>query len=98
MDRLALLGMLPEKGNFITLKIVRELRESLVPSEEEIKELEIVELPETEQIRWSDEKDVGKNIKVGEVARNLIKKLLIELDEKEELEQRHEPLYEIFVK
>jgi hypothetical protein len=40
VERLALLETLPKEGNFVTLKLVRKLRESLSFSEAEVKEIE----------------------------------------------------------
>ena len=41
-ERIRLLGILPEKGNLLTLKIVRELRDDLSFSEKEHKDFKIV--------------------------------------------------------
>lgn len=39
MERLLLLGILPKQGDFLTLKILRKLKESLSFSEKELEEL-----------------------------------------------------------
>ncbi|GAH82287.1 unnamed protein product, partial [marine sediment metagenome] len=40
-ERIALLGVLPQKGNAITLRIIRELQSRLSLTEEEIKHYNI---------------------------------------------------------
>jgi len=96
-DRMMLMGILPATGSFTTLKIVRKLREDLAPSEKEIKEMSIVEKPEDGQVLWNSDKDLGKDIKIGEIATEMIKKKLKEMNDKEELTPNHMGIYEIFV-
>jgi len=42
LERLALLEVVPKEGDFVTLKLVRKLRESLAFSEAEIKEINFI--------------------------------------------------------
>lgn len=97
LDRMMILNLLPETGTFKTLKILRVLRESLVPTEVESVELNVQEDAESGQITWNPEKDVGKEIKIGEIAFDLIQEKLKDMDEKEELTANHENIYKIFV-
>lgn len=69
-DRLMLLGMLPAEGNFITLKLVRQLRESLSFTEEEIKTFKIEE--DGNSVRWDDKAEVPKDMAIGEKATDVI--------------------------
>jgi len=93
-ERLILLQLLPEKGNFLTLKLTRVLQEELSFSEEEHKELKFVQ--DGEQVRWS-ENGKTKDCNIGETMENTIKEKFKELDEKEELMPQYFTLYEKFM-
>jgi hypothetical protein len=96
VQRLSLLNNLPEKGTFITLKIVRKLRESLSLSEEEIKYYNIHQ--EGNNVTWDNTKsDEVKEIEIGEKALDIIKDTLKKLDENKELSTKELDLYEMFV-
>ena len=97
MDRMLLFGILPEKGSLVTLKLVRELREELSPSLDEIKEMEISENPETHRVVWNADKDAGKEINVNSVTKDMIVKTLKAMDEKEELTAQHLSLCDLFL-
>jgi len=43
LERLKILQMLPETGTFITLNIIQKFKESLAPTEKELKDFEMVE-------------------------------------------------------
>lgn len=93
-NRLRLLAILPEQGNLLTLKIVRQLREELSFSEEEHKEFEIK--TEGNSIRWKLDAE-EKEIEFGEQAKELIDKRLRELNEKDELTLPDLELWEAFI-
>jgi hypothetical protein len=88
------LGILPEQGNLLTLKIVRELRDDLSFSEKEHKDMGLT--VNQDRITWSD-KAKAKNIKVGDQARELVEKSLKELNDKNELTLPDLDLWEKFV-
>ena len=97
LERLMALKMLPEKGNFITLKLVRELRETLGFTE---KELGTYSVKQNEEgvISWNNEK--GKEeveIKISDFGRDLIKDCLKKLNESKKLEDKHFTLYGKFI-
>jgi len=92
--RLRLLAILPEQGNLLTLKIVRELREELSFSEKEHKELSF--RTKGNMTMWSD-KVKPKTIKFGDQAKELVGKALKELDGKDELTLPDLDLWEMFV-
>lgn len=94
-ERVTLLGILPEQGNFITLKIVRKLRESLAFDEEELTRLSIQQTDGV--ITWDASADVGKEITIGEKATDLIVDGLKKLDREEKLSSQHFNLYEKFM-
>lgn len=96
-ERLVLLNTLPNEGNFITLKIVRELREGLSFNEKEIKELNLTVNPEKGTATWDKEKEPNKEIDIGREAKKIIVEALEKLDKDEKMTQEHFSLYEKFV-
>jgi hypothetical protein len=93
-SRIRLLGILPEKGNLLTLKIVRTLRDDLSFSEKEHKDFGIV--VKDDRITWSD-KAKPKDITFGDEAKKVVEKSLKELNEKDELTVPDLALWEKFI-
>ena len=98
LERIMLGNALPEEGNFLTLKIVRELREAMSFDEVEHKRLKL--RVDGGQIHWDNQaaKEAGpKDIKIGEKATDVIVECLKKLDEQKKLTQDHLSLYEKFM-
>jgi len=100
IERIALLGLLPAENNFVTLKIIRKLKEDLSFSEDEIKQFEIK--AENDRMFWNVKVENnlmpdGKEIAIGEKASDIIVEALKKLDESKKLAERHVSLYEKFV-
>ena len=96
MERLLTQNLLPEKGSFTNLKLVRVARENLSFNEAENKALAFTQ--KGEQLAWTNDPNAkDKDIKVGEVVIEMVKKKLKELDEKEELTPDQMTLYEKFM-
>jgi hypothetical protein len=93
-DRFALLGILPQEGNFATLKIVRELREQLSLTEQEIKEYNVQQLGD--QITWNNG-IATTSMSFSAFAVDMIQKALKKLNDEEKLEERHFNIYEQFI-
>ena len=96
-ERLVLLNILPKEGNFITLKIVRELREGLSFNEKEIKELNIEIDPEKGNASWNIKADKEKDVEMGREAKKIIIEILENLDKDKKLTQDHFTLFEKFI-
>jgi len=96
LERFTLLGVLPAEGNFVTLKIVRKLREALAFTEKEIKDLEM--MVEGERTKWNPAKDVPRDVEIGEMATDMIVKALKKLDDTNKLTEQHMSVYEKFIK
>jgi len=96
-ERLILLAILPREGNFITLKIIRQLREALSFTEEEVKVLKFVQDAEKQMTTWNLDADKPKEINMGEKATDLIVEALKKLDKGMKLTDQHFELYEKFV-
>ena len=95
LERLILLNLLPNEGNYANLKLLRVARESLSFTDEEHKVLKFKQ--EGDQMRWEDGAVGEKEIKVGEVVSQLISKELKKLNSEEKLKEEHTSLYEKFV-
>lgn len=96
-ERLNLMGILPQEGDFTTLKIVRELRESLSFTEEEHAELNFQQ--EGESIKWTMPEDaemLNKEIEIGKKAEGIIVAALEKLNEDKKLTEQFFSLYEKF--
>jgi hypothetical protein len=99
MDRFMLLKYLPKEGGFATLKIVQTLKTNLAPSEEEHKDLSIVENQETGNVTWNPEKGaIPKEIAIGEKATDIIVMSLKKADKDGALVEQALPVYEKFIK
>jgi len=95
LERLLIQNLLPEKGSYTNLKLMRVARETLSFDEAENKALNFVQ--EGEQLRWADGVVEDKEIKIGEIMTEMIKKELKSLNDKEELKPEQFTLYEKFV-
>jgi len=94
-ERLVLLAILPAEGNFVTLKVVRKLRESLSFSEEEIKQYKFVQ--KEGSVSWDDKAEQSKLVEIGTQAKIIIQDALKKLDEQQKLKDEHFTIYEKFV-
>lgn len=93
--------IIPTEGNFVTMKIMKDLMSDLGFSEEEIKTcgIETKFQPNGQgQVIWKPEKaEETKDIKIGDVAKVVIKDKLISLDKTNRITIGLLPLYERFV-
>ncbi len=97
-DRILLGSLLPSEADFVTLKVVRQLREALSFSDEELQTLDIVQ--SDGMVKWSSdgeskigEKDFLISGKVFEMISDSLKKL----DQQKKLTEDYISLYEKFV-
>jgi len=93
LERIMLLDILPQQGDYTTLKIVRKLRESLSFDDEEHKEYQFRQ--EGGSVFW--EKEGDKEITIGEKAEDIIIEALKKLNDDKKLKQDQFTLYEKFV-
>ena len=94
-ERIVLGNILPQQGDFITLKLVRKLRESLSFSEEELKTYKFVQ--EEGRVSWDDKAEQSKLVEIGTQAKIIIQDALKKLDEDKKLQESHYTLYEKFI-
>jgi hypothetical protein len=102
-ERILLMSMLPVTGDIQTLKMLRELRESLSFSEEEGKEINVRVEQDEDQIRtmWDGSKAAAmepKEIEVNGVMKALVVKILQEMANADPptLEDKHIELWDLF--
>jgi len=93
IDRIVLLGTLPESGTFLTMKIVRQLRDNLYFSEEELKEFGLKQ--EGQQFVWQTSRAI--EVPIGPKAKEIIATALKAMDAEERITDREFSLYERFV-
>ncbi len=94
-DRLLLLGLLPQKGSFVTQRIVTELQQELSFTEDEISTASIKQAGD--RVTWNATNDPVVDIEFGPTSKEVFSKALRELDQREELTLAHVPLYAAFV-
>jgi len=98
LERLLALGVLPQEGNYITLKVIRRGQEELSFTDEEIKKYKFVQDEEKKQTHWDDKVEQEADIKLGSKVKTLIAEELEKLDRDKKLTQDHFSLYTKFVK
>lgn len=86
--------MEPQAGRYDALKLIRKLREDLSFSEIEIKDINL-RSEDGAGFRW--DKEVQKDIDIGEVVVAMIKKQFQKLDKEERLHEDHLEIYQKFV-
>ena len=99
-DRVLLLSILPDEGNIITLRIIRDLQRALSFSEAEISDYAITRTQVNDRVQtaWNVEGNKAfKNVKIGENAETVIIEKLKALSEKKQLRMILLDLYERFV-
>lgn len=83
-ERLTLVNLLPEKGNFTTMSVVEALKDTLYPSEAEVKKFE---LKQTERLlTWNEEGSKGVEIELSEMQIKLLSDKLEELSNNDSLD------------
>lgn len=95
-ERLVLLNLLPHEGEFTTLKLMRELRESLSFDEAEHAALQFQQ--EGTQVRWNINAEHNKAIAVGEKQHDIIAEILKDLNKQKKLRDEQYTLYEKFAR
>jgi len=93
LERVVSLSMLPQKGSFTNIKLLRVVREDLSFDETENSKLKFVQGEAS--LTWNLTADVqDKDITFGEVVSQMLIKELKKLDEEEAVEEQHFSLYE----
>ncbi len=94
-ERLLVLGVLPNEGNYVNLKILDELRMNLSYSEEETAEWGITVDEEENIVHWKENGEA--DIPIGEKATGIIVDQLRKLDKQDRLTPLLMSIYEKFI-
>jgi len=95
MERVTLLNILPNQGNFTGLQLFRKVAEALSFTEEEHRALNFRQ--EGQQLLWDDNDIPEKEIEIGDFVSESIASKLKAMDKEEKLAPEHISLYEKFV-
>jgi len=95
-ERINTMSILPAEGNFITLKVIRELKLNLGVKDEEFKKFGIIQ--KESQITWNEEGNKEIEFEIGEKATDIIIEQLEKLDKSKKLEDKDFSIFEKFVK
>jgi hypothetical protein len=95
LERIVLLGIMPSEANYVTHKIVTNLKSDLSFSEQELKDYKIVE--NEGRVTWDDKKEKPKEIQIGEKAQDIIIDAFKKLDKEGKINEHNVKLYEKFV-
>jgi hypothetical protein len=96
VERLVMLSIMPREGNFITLRMMRDIVARVGFSAAEIVEFGIEELSDG-RVRWTQDVPTERPFTFAEAEVNLIKKALKKMDEDEKLNADSVSLYEKFM-
>lgn len=96
LERLSILPLLPQEGNYLTLKVVRQTQDVLGISSDEFKDFEIHQ-SEDGSLRWNAKGAEEKDVDVSEKAAEIIKEALEKLNNDGKLKANHFTIYEKFV-
>jgi len=101
-ERIALLNILPAEGDVISLRIVRDLKNALSFTEQEVKRFKMKNTMKPDGsgaiVIWDSKfTNVTKDIKIGDVARDIIVGQLKALDNSKKLRLELLDLYDKFV-
>jgi hypothetical protein len=99
-ERFALLPILPEQGNYATMKAIHEARMALAPddAEWEFYGIRQVHDEQGDRIAWDPQTaDEAKDIPIGRVAAGAIQEKLKEMENSGKLTLSHVSIYEKFV-
>lgn len=94
-ERINLLTILPKEGDFLTLKVLRDLIDKVGIKDGEFKKYKIVQ--DGDQISWDSSLEDLFEIEFGEKQLDIIIKSLKDLDRTKKLRSEHFSLYEKFV-
>ncbi len=96
LERLTLLGTIPQEANYLDMKILRKFRESLSFTEAEQKLLEM-RTAEGNKVHWKAENDPNKAVYFGRRMEAIIVESLQKLNQENKLTEAHMSLYEMFI-
>ncbi len=94
VERVGLLNILPEKGTIATMRVLRDLRDELGFSEEELAQANIQQTGD--KLTWDGSYKTEKDIEIGAAIRKVILESIEALDSQGEVTELTLDLYEQF--
>ena len=92
LERITLMGLLPAESNFITFRLLTDLKKDLSFTEKELKEFKIEQ--KDGKVYWSKSKDV--EIPIGEQMTIIIQTTLQKVDKEGKVNEGNISLFEKF--
>ena len=93
-DRLVLLNTLPKEGDVLTIRVLKELKQVLGLTEEELQKADVV--LNNGQVRWNPGKGFKADIPIGKVAKAIIREVLEKLNKDKKLTEDHLDIWDMF--
>ena len=94
-ERIIISQILPKEGNFVTLKLIRDLQSKIGITADEHSEYEIVQ--ENDIVRWNEKGKEEKSFDFKTKELEIISKELEKLDEDNKLNYQHFSIFEKFI-
>jgi len=94
-ERINLMNILPAEANYLTYKIITNLKSDLSFSEKETKDYNIQ--TKDSMVFWDQGKAKDKDVNIGEKATDIIVEALKKLDKEGKITDNNSSLYEKFI-
>ena len=94
-ERLILQSILPQEGDILILRVLRELQKELGFTEEELAQYKFVQAEG--KVTWDNTVEQNKEIEIGRKANDIIVLALSKLNEQKKLKMEHLDIYEKFI-
>ena len=95
-ERLVLLQTLPQQGNILTLKIIRDMQSKIALTADEFEECGIVNDEATGQVKWKSDKEI--EVEFGLKETEIVAEALTALNQSKQLTMDHLALCDKFLK
>lgn len=98
-ERLIIMNILPHEGDYVTFKVLLELKKELSFSEEEITTLglKVENVDGRSVVVWDETQELEKEVPIGEKAKEIIVDAFKELDKKGKINASNYLIYERFL-
>ena len=95
-QRAILMQIIPQEGDFLTFKIIKDMKSQIGFSEEDLQKFEIKQVDKI--MTWNREKEETKTVSLGEKGIEIIITALHKLNDEKKINDTNFDLYQQFVK
>jgi len=95
-DRIILLSILPQEGDVVMLRLLRELKQTIGFSDEEIERLGL-STTENGRTVWDEKAERLVEVDLGETALSIIKREFRKLNKEQKVKDSHLETYDKFI-